>query len=207
LSRRGFLQSGAAIAAIAATPGIVAARQTFDSAGAAIAIHEAMAAVVVERNAAGAADFSLAVSMRNMPLVETGADLGPAWMQSLEPQLRQAPVALAGLSTTPSLFSLLLMAQDYGLALARRIEIDNRSGWPDTFEQLLNPKGADETGRLTASSLPAVYATAVPGAFTGPPRDSARSVAWLILPRPGARAPLQPEMTTGLPQRHHNISI
>jgi hypothetical protein len=125
-SRRKFMQSAIATAALATNP--LAAR--------AVSIPESTAArdastpvrrhrpfkVVFAQDSVEGANFGAEARRRGAPALAFGEDVGGIWMQKIEPRLRAAPAAIAGLTGGAPLFCLEYLARAYGLCVVYRIQ-------------------------------------------------------------------------------------
>jgi len=78
--------------------------------------------VIFERDAAAGPAFAAAATKLGGRVTAIGSDPGRVWRDLIEPQLRQGPAAIAGLTTGAPLFCLDLLARDYGLRPVLRIE-------------------------------------------------------------------------------------
>jgi len=118
LSRRTFLGSGVAVAALGA--GVTETRGTAAA---------TIGAVIVDANLAPAQAFGAAARRLALPVHAFRDDAGSVWMNLVEPQLRARHITLAGLVGPASLFALEYLARDHGLGTVYRIEhATSRSG-------------------------------------------------------------------------------
>jgi hypothetical protein len=124
-TRRAFMQYGIAVAGLAALPS--APREAF-AAPASARVTLAPFKVVFDRTFSEGAAFGAEAARRGAPVNAFGGDPGPFWMNVLEPELRRGTVAVAGLTSAPSLFCLELLARDYGLGVVYRIEHERIGG-------------------------------------------------------------------------------
>ena len=115
LSRRAFVEAGAVVAALAASP--VRALPVAISGASAQHLR-----VVFDRTFPDGVAFGAAAARRGVPIDAVSADLGGFWMSTLEPLLKKGPVTLAGLTAGAPLFCLELLCRDYGLRTVYRIE-------------------------------------------------------------------------------------
>jgi len=133
VSRRRFLEAGAILSALAVAPRVVAARNGLTT----LPLPEPWlraAISVIERGLPDASAFRRATA--HLPtVIETGLDLGQAWMRVIEPELRRRPAAIVGLTSAASLFSLHLMARDFGLELESRVDVS-----PASVTWLITPR-------------------------------------------------------------------
>jgi hypothetical protein len=72
--------------------------------------------------------FGTEAAARGAATRAVGADLGSLWMHEIEPQWKNRPAAIAGLTTGPHLFCLELLARDYGMGLVYRMRHDISEG-------------------------------------------------------------------------------
>lgn len=147
LNRRDLVRNGLALSAIAAlAPRLAAARC-------------APADIwVVDRQLPAAALLLAATGSNATPAIGFTADPGPAWMYTLEPQLRRDPVAIGGYTTASTLFCLHYLARDYGLALAGLglglQSADALDAVPDALLDLRDPRFTDQRAAYTWLLLP-----------------------------------------------------
>jgi hypothetical protein len=64
--------------------------------------------------------FGAAAARRGTATLRVAPALGTAWVNEIEPRLKQAPLLMAGLTDGPSLFCLELLCRDYGMGLVYR---------------------------------------------------------------------------------------
>jgi hypothetical protein len=109
--RRSFIKA-ACVAAFAGTaPAAIAAavppRHPLDA-----------ALAIVDRGLAGGSAY--AASVASARVRDFDSDVGPLWMNEIEPRLRAGNVAIAGYTSAATLFCLELMARDYGAGVTRQ---------------------------------------------------------------------------------------
>jgi hypothetical protein len=98
----------------------------------------------------------------------TGHDLGPLWINELEPQLKRERIALAGFTNAATLFCLELLARDYGVGVVYRIEHQiNRGG--TVRHRLIGPQSLAHWEQTLAQAGPLWPAVAADVAITCPP--------------------------------------
>jgi hypothetical protein len=120
-SRRAFIRSGIAVTAVAA--GLWRANAVASTHAAAARTGPVpLFKMVFDASFPAGAAFGAAAARRGAPVHAIGGDIGGLWMNTLEPRLREGPVALAGLTAGATLFCLELLARDYGLGPVYRIE-------------------------------------------------------------------------------------
>jgi hypothetical protein len=124
-SRRAFILSGASLATLAALPlpaGLALPRD-LQIDGASL--------VLVDRSLTTGASFAAAAAADGYTVVGFGRDVAGLWMSSIEPRLRAGPVAIAGHTSTATLFCLDLLARDYGARTARSVrdDVDGSVTW------------------------------------------------------------------------------
>jgi hypothetical protein len=124
-SRRKFMQSAIATAALTASPlaarAVSVAEPTAARAGSG-SVRRHRPFIVFARESAAGVDFGAEAGRRGAPALAFRDDIGGIWMHVLEPRLRAAPVAIAGLSGGAQLFCLEYLARAYELCVVYRIE-------------------------------------------------------------------------------------
>ncbi|HEY7670942.1 MAG TPA: hypothetical protein VIC71_01910 [Gammaproteobacteria bacterium] len=115
LSRRAFVEAGAALAALAASRARAAEHANQRA-------PDGQLRVIIDRSFDEGLAFGAAAERRGAHVDAVDADLGSFWMRTLEPRLRHGPFALAGLTAGAPLFCLELLCRDYGLTTVYRIE-------------------------------------------------------------------------------------
>jgi hypothetical protein len=77
--------------------------------------------VLFDNASAEGASFGAEAAARGAATRAVGIDLGSLWMHEIEPQWKDRPAAIAGMTSGPHLFCLELLARDYGLRLVYRV--------------------------------------------------------------------------------------
>ena len=138
LSRRVFVGAGAAVAALAAWPARALRLPLHGATGALPPLR-----VIFDRTLSEGIAFGTAATRRTTIVDAVDADLGGYWLHTLEPLLKEGPLALAGLTAGAPLFCLELLCRDYGLRTVYRIEhsleADGRIGHTLTGDPSLAP--------------------------------------------------------------------
>ena len=140
-SRREFVQSGMALAALAAC--------TLPAEGALRALEGRRAErrrlfkVLFDRHTAEGRSFGAEAFGLGLPACAVDSDIGSVWMHEIEPQWRRAPEAIAGLTRGAPLFCLELLARDYGMGLVHRVrhvrDADGNVRHTSTLNRSLSP--------------------------------------------------------------------
>lgn len=155
------------------------------------------AVILVERGVTGSALFEAEMRSRGLAVIVTGSDLAGVWMRVLEPRLRALPEPIVGLTHPAPLFCLELLARDYGLLTALRIEHRCAAGpcfehrvtalAPDTdWERLLGLAGAHWAAAAAALASDPALPPAMPAvalldvAAANEPEPAA--FTWMLVP-------------------------
>jgi hypothetical protein len=77
--------------------------------------------VLFDNTSAEGAAFGAKATARGAAARGVGIDLGSLWMHEIEPQWKNQPAAIAGLTSGPHLFCLELLARDYAMGLVYRV--------------------------------------------------------------------------------------
>jgi hypothetical protein len=77
--------------------------------------------VLFDNTSAEGAAFGAEAAARGAATRAVGIDLGSLWMHEIEPQWKNRPTAIAGMTSGPHLFCLELLARDYGMGLVYRV--------------------------------------------------------------------------------------
>jgi len=171
-NRRDFLAGGAAFATLAITAlraGPVQARAL------ARPFNELVSGpllIVYDRRLLGSDAFAADAAASGYSPLGFDSDIAALWMHEIEPRLRVPPLAIAGFTSSATLFCLELLARDYGAQALRRIE-QHSSATPR-----LTPLMGAVSGAVTAPLEP----VALDAGQTG--------VSWLIATDRRRRAPL-----------------
>jgi hypothetical protein len=128
--------------------------------------------VLFDNTSAEGAAFGAEAAARGAATRAVGIDLGSLWMHEIEPQWKNRPAAIAGLTSGPHLFCLELLARDYGMGPVYRVR--HEIGASDQCGHIVAgpPVLSSWTNQLTATG-----------------RDWARCAAALALDCPGALRP------------------
>ena len=140
-SRREFVQSGMALAALAAC--------TLPAEGALRALEGRRAErrrlfkVLFDRHTAEGRSFGAEAFGLGLPACAVDSDIGSVWMHEIEPQWRRAQEGIAGLTRGAPLFCLELLARDYGMGLVHRVrhvrDADGNVRHTSTLNRSLSP--------------------------------------------------------------------
>jgi hypothetical protein len=115
LSRRAFVEGGAALAALITSPARAFKPSNCLSPSAPFR-------VIFDRTLSEGLAFGAAAELGGAHVDAVGPDLGSFWMNTLEPLLKREPLTLAGLTAGAPLFCLELLCRNYGLRTVYRIE-------------------------------------------------------------------------------------
>lgn len=106
MNRRELLHNGLALSAIGSlAPGVVGGRTP------------PVDFWLVDRQMPASTAIIAAAESSAAKVVPFSADPGTAWMRTLEPALRSAPLSVAGYTNAPVLFCLQVLTRDFGLTL------------------------------------------------------------------------------------------
>jgi hypothetical protein len=128
--------------------------------------------VLFDNTSAEGAAFGAEVAARGASTRAVGIDLGSLWMHEIEPQWKNRPAAIAGMTSGPHLFCLELLARDYGMGLVYRVR--HEIGASDHYRHIITGPAvlSSWTNQLTATG-----------------RDWARCAAALAMDCPGSLRP------------------
>jgi hypothetical protein len=136
-NRREFIRSSLQSAAIA-TIGLPYAQTAADVVPRAASLYR----VLYDRRLAGARLFASTVTRLGAKTACLGDDLGPLWMNLIEPRLREGSAVLAGLTRPAPLFCLEFLCRDYGMRLLYRAE--HRRAAADRMSSVVTGNAAAE---------------------------------------------------------------
>lgn len=117
-SRRRFIQSGIAVSAIASP--VLSVLPSIARATGVAALR--LDCFVFDNRFAEAVELARHAAHLGIPLAETSGDLTDLWYDRLDLQWKDAPAALAGITTRRGLFVLETLAADHGMRVAYRGE-------------------------------------------------------------------------------------
>jgi hypothetical protein len=128
--------------------------------------------VLFDNTSAEGAAFGAEAAARGAATRAVDIDLGSLWMHEIEPQWKNRPAAIAGMTSGPHLFCLELLARDYGMGLVYRVR--HEIGASDHCGHIVAgpPVLSSWTNQLTATG-----------------RDWARRAAALAIDCPGTLRP------------------
>ena len=125
-SRRQFIQSGLALSAVSLTGIPAFAPRAGEPHVPSLRIER----FVFDARFAAAVELARHAARHGMPLAETSGDLTDLWYHDFDPRWKQAPMALAGMTTRGGLFVLETLAADHRMLVvyqgAHQVEQDGR---------------------------------------------------------------------------------
>jgi len=108
---------------------------------------------IVDKLLPGAPDMAARYRGARTEVQQFAGDPGKLWLQTIEPQLRAEPAAIAGYTSASTLFCLQYLARDYGLALKAHAqgvgELDAMAG---SKSELLDLRDSTYSDRRAAYS-------------------------------------------------------